>query len=239
MRHLVFGALAGLAALAMTPASAADLGQKPVYKAPAVPTAYNWSGFYLGIQGGYGWGDGDLNVPTFATASRNVSGWFGGGTIGWNWQAAGSPWVWGIEADFSGSNIDHHDTPFFGVIDSKVNSFGTARARIGYAVDPALWYITGGFAWADHDVTVTIPGIGFAASESNTHSGWTIGAGVEWALVENWSAKVEYLFMDFGSDSVFNNFNLGVIDVDAQIHTVKVGLNYRFGGGKAPVVARY
>ena len=95
---------AALAAVASS-ASAADL--RPAYKAaPApVPVAYNWSGFYAGIHGGYGWGDINANLAGF-TGSREIDGFFGGGQIGWNWQAAGSPWVWGIEADISFGNIE-------------------------------------------------------------------------------------------------------------------------------------
>jgi outer membrane immunogenic protein len=124
---------------------------------------------------------------------------------------------------------------------SELNYFGTARARIGYAADRVLWYATGGVAWGTNEVGASLaaPGLFLAGTASDTHVGWTVGAGVEWALVDNWTAKVEYLYLDLGNASYLGGPAAGGFNVDLTAHTVKVGLNYRFGYGKAPVVAKY
>ncbi|HKY85612.1 MAG TPA: outer membrane protein [Pseudorhodoplanes sp.] len=220
-------------------ASAADLS-RPVYKGPApvAVAAYNWTGFYLGAHGGYAWGDLNANLVGF-TGSREIDGFFGGGQVGWNWQAAGSPWVWGIEADISFGNIeDSVTTAGVGSFSSEATSFGTVRGRVGYAVDRALWYVTGGFAWVDNEINLALTGIG-AFNSSNTHVGWTIGGGLEFALADAWTAKIEYLYIDVDSENYFTNIVGPGLAFDPDFHTVRVGLNYRFGGGKGPVVAKY
>jgi outer membrane immunogenic protein len=223
---------------AASSASAADL--RPAYKGPApiVVAAYNWSGLYIGIHGGYAWGE--LHSNAFgAPGSRNINGYFAGGQIGWNWQAAGSPWVFGLEADASfGSVDDSVTTAGIGTFEAEAKSFGTVRGRVGYAVDRALWYLTGGFAWVDHEIKLGLIGFG-SFNSSNTHLGWTIGTGVEWAFADAWTAKLEYLYMDFGAENYFTNLVGTGLEFDPKIHTVKLGLNYRFGGGKGPVVAKY
>ena len=221
-------------------ASAADIA-RPVYKAaPVVATAYNWSGFYIGIHGGYGWGDVNL-----LGGSGDIDGWFAGGTLGWNWQGAGSPWVFGIEVDSAWSNIERDVTTVAGGIVANAFSdltyFGTARARLGYAFDRAMIYATGGLAWGHNEIgaSVAVPGFVVGATSSNTHMGYAVGAGVEWALANNWTAKVEYLYLDLGSETYFGGAAGGGFDASLDVHTVKVGLNYRFDWGKGPVVARY
>lgn len=246
MRRFALGILvaAGLALGLTQAASAADLG-RPVYKAPppAVVAAYNWSGFYIGIMGG--WGFGDVNSTTFGGASSEIDGGFVGGTIGWNWQAPGSPWVFGVEADSAWANIEADATVFgAGLVAtafSELDYFGTARLRVGYAWDRLLWYVTGGVAWANNEIGVSVAGPGFVAgtASSNTHVGWTIGGGLEWALADNWSAKIEYLYMDLADEPYFGGPAAGGFDADLEVHTIKVGLNYRFNWGKAPLVAKY
>jgi outer membrane immunogenic protein len=226
-------------------AGAADL--RPAYKAPPAPVvaAFNWSGFYAGIHGGWATGDADLSVIG-ASASADIDGGFFGGQIGWNWQAPGSPWVWGVEVDSAWADIgDSASATFGGVLftaSSDLDYFGTARLRVGYAWDRVLWYVTGGLAWAHNEISfgATAP-IGFiGVSSDNTHVGWTVGGGVEWAFADPWSVKLEYLFIDLGDEAYFGGAGAGGFDADAQIHTFKIGLNYRFGVfGKSPVVARY
>jgi outer membrane immunogenic protein len=222
-------------------ASAADMS-RPVYKATpaAAPVAYNWSGFYIGAHGGYAWGDLNGNLAGLI-GSQDIDGGFGGGQLGWNWQAPGSPWVFGIEADASFASVGDTVAVVGGSIDSDIDSFGTIRARLGYAVDRTLWYVTGGAAWVNNEITVTATGIG-SLSSSNTHWGWTIGGGVEWAFYDNWSLKAEYLYIDTSSENYFTTILGTALSFDPDIHTVRVGLNYRFGGGgygKGPVVAKY
>lgn len=212
-RLLLSGAALAVLAIA-APAFAADMpSRRPVYKAaPALPI-FNWTGFYAGVHGGYGWGD---------AANLDPSGWFGGGQIGYNWQFAPN-WVWGVEADIAGADLN--DNSGFGTLANvKTNVFGTARVRLGYTVDRTMVYGTGGFAWAH---TRASDGL-FRDDQSNY--GWTIGAGIEHAFAPNWSAKLEYLYADYGDDRYFLT---APTRVDLKTSTVKVGINYLFntGGG--------
>ena len=247
MRRYTFAALAaaGIALGFVQTASAADIA-RPVYKAPVIVPAYNWSGFYIG--GNVGYGTGDVNATAFGYGvSEKVDGWFAGGQIGYNWQAAGSPWVFGIELDSQWANIEKNATAVSGNIVgnafSTLDYFGTARLRLGYAWDRVMVYGTGGLAWGTNEIGFGVTSGPWAAgiSQSNTHIGWTVGGGVEWALVDNWTAKVEYLYLKLDNETYFSNTvgnGLG-FNADLDVHTVKVGLNYRFGYGKGPVVARY
>ncbi len=245
--------LLALAALAggTLAAHAADL--RPVYKAaPApAPVIYNWSGFYIGGNVGYAWAEtsasrfavnGLVPPPPPVDPTLDRDGWFAGGQIGWNWQAAGSPWVWGIEADLQGADISGSATANgLGLITgtADIDMFATVRGRLGYAWDRVMVYGTGGIAWARNEFTLT--GLGVTISEDRTHTGWVVGGGVEWALLDNWTAKIEYQFLSFDSERYFPAVAAGAgIDFDTDIHTIRIGLNYRFGGyGKTPVVARY
>jgi outer membrane immunogenic protein len=218
MKRLVLSGIALAVAAFAAPANAADMPSRaPVYKAAPLPI-FNWTGFYAGVHAGYGWGDSENLSP---------NGWFGGGQVGYNWQFTPS-WVFGLEADLSGADINDSNGGGLPITSSKTNAFGTARARLGYTVDRVMVYGTGGFAWA-HNRVADIAGV----RDDTTHFGWTAGAGVEYAFAPNWSAKVEYLYADYGSE----NYNLTVpTNVDLKTNTVKFGVNYLFGG---PVSARY
>jgi outer membrane immunogenic protein len=257
----------GIAALALAavsfPAAAADLGARPIGKAPVMaPVAlYNWSGFYVGGHIGGLWGDKDwtdlTGVPT-ADGGHDVSGFLAGGQIGFNWQTGN--WVFGVEADASWTNAegDHLSGPaavltcFPGAVvpggttcRTEMNWLGTVTGRVGYAFNNVLVYAKGGFAFANEDYlmfdTATGGGLLFASTGDETRTGWTVGAGIEYGFTPNWSLKLEYNYMDFGGETV--NLVDPVIgtftkDIDQQIHVVKGGFNYRFNWG-APVVARY
>ena len=202
--------LAGASALALVagPAAAADLGTPVFTKAPMMaPPMFNWTGFYVGIHGGWA-GGGD------------VDGWHGGGQLGFNYQAPGSTFVWGGEVDGAVSNIGNSTTAGGITVSSEVDRLATARLRIGTAADQTLYYITGGAAWMHNEISVTALG-----RDSKTHTGWTVGAGVERALGGGWSGKLEYLYADIGSARYFGGMNSGGFDV----HAVRLGLNYRFG----------
>jgi outer membrane immunogenic protein len=214
-------ALLGMAAL---PAAAADLPQRPVYKAPVIAPQFNWTGFYLGAYGGYAFGTGDTD---------GFNGGMAGGTIGYNWQGLGSPWVFGLEADGGWTNYgDSVSVSAGGVtatVSSEAKAMATFRARVGYAWDRTMLYATGGGAWMRNELSASVaaPGIAAGISDTQDHFGYAVGAGIEYAFLPNWSAKVEYLYLGLGSENYFGG---AVRSGDLNTHTVKFGLNYRFGG---------
>lgn len=217
--------LAGLgltAAVAAAPASAADLPRQTPYRAPAYVTSFNWTGVYLGAHAGYGWGASD---------SIDLRGGFIGGQIGYNWQGVGSPWVFGIEVDSAWADLGRSSTFFTGFggvsVSSNANYMGSARGRIGYAFDRTMPYITGGLGWIHNELTVNaaVGPFVFGASDSKFHLGGVVGAGVEHAFAPNWSGKIEYLYAMYDTQTYFGAFGGGVRG-DADVHTLKVGLNY-------------
>lgn len=212
-----------LAVLTGTPALAADMA----LKAPPPPApAYNWTGFYMGLNLGYSFGNERTNwtvagVPV-GTTSAKMDGILGGGQAGYNWQSGS--WVLGIEADIQGtgergtSTISRSVTtdPCFPVAvcpvtttaalsnQEKLSWFGTVRGRLGVTpTDRALIYATGGLAYGEVQTigSETVAGATVAGSTNTTHAGWTVGGGVEWALwgSNNWTAKAEYLYVDLGT----------------------------------------
>jgi outer membrane immunogenic protein len=214
--------LAGVALSVATAASAADIPARPYAKAPAavMSPAYNWSGFYIGAMGGYGWG------------TDSGSGGFGGGTVGYNWQLPSSQFVFGVEVDAAGASIKDSFTEDFGggllvTTESKINSFASVTGRAGFAMDAALIYAKGGYAWANNKASISAPAVGLAFSDSHTHSGYTIGGGLEYMFAPNWSAKGEYMFTSLGGET----YNFGGVPLDSgniDFHTIKVGVNYHF-----------
>jgi outer membrane immunogenic protein len=216
-----FAAAFGLLALAAAaPATAADLPRSMPYKAPAYSNAYNWTGFYLGINGGGAWGNSDWNG---LAVSNSPSGGLVGGTAGYNWQAAGSPWVFGLEGDIDWTDISG-STNCFGLTCQTKNSWlGTVRGRVGYAWDRFMPYFTGGAAFGD--IKATVPAF---VSSSSTNVGWTVGGGVEGAIAGNWTAKLEYLYVDLG-DTTCSALACGVAtNVDLRTSVLRAGVNYRF-----------
>jgi len=235
-RSILTAALATLAAGFSGSASAADL---PVKAAPvAVAAAYNWTGFYVGVQGGIGRGRVTWDyVPTSANdENHNTSGWLVGGTLGYNRHLAPN-WVIGIEADLAGANIKGGTScpnPAFRC-QTKIDALGTLRGRLGYAWSSALLYVTGGGAWSRlRAETVQLAGVATPPSGTPVNGqtlssvGWTLGAGLEWGLAPNWSVKAEYLYMSFGA----KNYNIDsglVVNVKENVSVARAGINYRFG----------
>ena len=235
---LVLSLTAGVLAFTQT-ALAADLPVKAARPAQVVVPPYSWAGPYVGLQVGYGWGElgYQFGDGTF-TGDFDVSGWLGGATIGMNWQSG--PWVLGVEADYSWTDIDG-STLCPNLVNTCATSnswLATARVRVGYAYDRVLPYITGGAAFGD--IKADIPGFG---SSKGTETGWTLGAGVEASLGGNWTGKLEYLYVDLGKFNCDANCSVPPPGTDEfKTHVVRVGLNYRFATGKtpaAPVVTRY
>lgn len=213
-----FGAIA--IALVTTSAMAADLAaMRPVY-APA----YDWSGFYVGAMGGYG---------TSTTQGVDFKGGFGGVTIGSNFQM-GSLLI-GIESELAGSNIGQTVGNGFVSVSDRIDAFGSVNLRAGIALERILVYGKGGYATAVN--TISASAFGLTGSESRTHQGWDAGGGLEVALGSGWSMKGEYLYTHYFSQNYLQSiFVGGVASGDLDVHTGKIGVNYRFGG---PVVARY
>ena len=210
-------------------AKAADLPQAAPYTpAPVVVPSplYNWAGFYIGAMGGGGWTNGQ---------GANLKGGFGGGTVGGNAQF--SNFVIGAELEGAWSGLQA--SAAFGPAGATDNfqAFGSATARAGVAINNVLVYGKGGFALASNKVTVSV--FGLSVSDTQTHPGYTVGAGLEYGVTPNWSAKVEYLWAHYQSENYFAGLlPPGVASGTFEVQTVKVGVNYRFGWG-GPVVARY
>jgi outer membrane immunogenic protein len=237
-----------LVAMAVS-ASAADLPRKaPPPPAPPPAPVYNWNGFYIGIMGGYGWSERvGVDVAGFDFGgSGNLRGGFVGGTFGYNYQPVGTPFLLGIEVDAAWANINaSRSAAALGVVatvEDKIDAIGSVTGRLGYAWGPGLLYVKGGWAWADNRLTATLagPAVVLSASENRFHSGFTVGGGIEYMFVPNWSAKVEYMFADFRSATFGEALVPGGVGLSAQLHTIKGGINYHFDwGGGSPVVARY
>lgn len=227
MKRLPMTVYIGLFVAAMaTPSFAADL-PRPSYKAPiySVP-GFSWTGFYLGLNAGYGFGKSDWSSAA-TTGSTKPKGALAGVTVGYNLQTGS--WVWGLEGDFDYSWMKGSDSSGTGVCtgvgcETKNTWFATARGRLGYAGwDRWLPYITGGAAFGNIKMT---PASG--ASESKTKVGWTLGAGVEYALMSNWSTKIEYLYADLGK-ATCGATTCGIdTEVSYKTSIVRLGVNYRF-----------
>ena len=234
MNFKLFGT--GLAAFAFLASSlstqAADI-PRPVYKGGLAPVIayYNWTGFYVGINAGYGFGTSNWSlVPT---ASNKPTGFLAGGTLGYNYQVGSI--VYGLEGDFDWSDVKgsvacasrRH-------LRDQSDWLATFRGRLGYAFDRWLPYVTGGGAYGNVKATVSAPIAGIITSSSSNQLGWTFGAGLEYAFLSNWSAKIEYLYVDLGS------FDAGpaplVNNVSFKENIVRAGLNYKFSG---PIFGRY
>ncbi|MDB5517890.1 MAG: Outer rane immunogenic protein [Tardiphaga sp.] len=289
-------------------AVAADLPAAPVYKAPvAVAQVYNWTGFYLGGNIGYGWGRSATTVPlsdpiagivSSSNPRFDLNGVIGGGQFGYNWQVTN--WVFSLEADIQGSgqrggtttscaggavggttlaalssacSTGHvgdtapFNTAALPVTDSlsqKLEWFGTVRGRIGPTVTPTLLpYLTGGLAYGRVSTSGTVSGTNITGpqgtnvviltpvsgsfSNGTTRVGWTVGAGLEGAVSGNWTAKIEYLYVDLGT--VSGSFVTPIVTTSGAFLTstyrshitdniLRVGFNYKFDTS-GPMLARY
>jgi outer membrane immunogenic protein len=255
MKKLII-ACAGIAALvagALQPAAAADVPM--VYSRPPAYVIFTWTGFYFGAHGGGAWGRKEATaalpftigiVPvTPAIASTDPTGGLAGGQIGANYQSGS--FVFGVEADASWSDLTGSSTcslnagglaTFAGGCNSKVQGLGTIAGRLGVAFDRTLVYGKGGAAWANDKYELNTTILNFNANE--TRWGWMLGGGVEYSFTDNWSAKIEYNYLDFGTRGIeftdtTDQFSLNA-DIRQRIHVVKAGINYRFGWAPVGVI---
>ena len=221
MKRVIFATI-GLLAMAVS-AGAADLPRRydpvPQQRAPAFTPLYNWTGFYVGINGGGGWGTSSWD----STGDFDVSGGMVGGTVGYNWQTA--QWVFGVEVDVDWTNIKGSTTTLCAAGCQTKNSWlATVRGRVGYSIDRFLPYVTGGLAVGD--VRASTPG--FPGDEA-TRAGWTAGGGFEFVIAGNWTAKAEYLYVDLGKFNCGLNCGAAATDnVSFTAHVVRGGVNFRF-----------
>jgi outer membrane immunogenic protein len=271
MKRLVT-ATVGLLAITAAPALAADLPVRPPAPAPVMAPVWNWNGFYIGVNGGYSWGNSSrdlnfynpLNGVTLVTGSgggRDMNGGLFGGQIGYNWQFANT-WVFGLEFDaqWTGQKGDttvlcpvagcfgNAARPTSATLEDKLDWFSTFRGRLGYTVTPnVLLYVTGGAAWGEVETNLaltafTAAGVPVTALGSNKTDrfGWNVGAGIEAMFARNWSAKIEYLYLDMGSISksvvlpTASGLPIGA-NVTSRVtdSIIRAGINYHFnwGGG--------
>jgi outer membrane immunogenic protein len=233
----VLGLSLGLGAVA----SAADLGPAapaPVYtKAPLAPQSiYNWTGFYAGLVGGGGWAHtSQADTSGVTTGGYSQSGATVGGTLGYNFQFSNV--VLGVEVDGSWANIDGSITnPVCSegggtVCFTNLQWLNTDRARLGFAVNQFLPYITAGAASAGIKAgqlsCSSVPAGANAVCGTNTEWGWTAGGGVEAMIVPKWSAKIEYLYADFGTHQAYTVF-IPVDVTEKPVNIIRAGLNYHF-----------
>jgi outer membrane immunogenic protein len=216
--------LAGISALAMITvagaANAADLPRReamPV-KAPIYSAPYNWTGFYLGINGGGAWGSSDFSGVS--GGSSDPDGGMVGGTIGYNWQFGQT--VLGLEGDADWSSVRGSSNCGGLSCETRNDYLATIRGRLGYAFDRFLPYVTGGVAFGNIKASV-------GSLETNeTETGWTVGGGLETAIAGGWTAKIEYLYVDLGNSGSINAVGLGNTDADFTENVVRAGFNYRF-----------
>jgi outer membrane immunogenic protein len=208
MSRIALRLLALIAAFWTISAQAADFSYRPQPAPWTTNRSFapdSWAGLYLGGNLGYAWGSVD-NSPT------KPSGFVGGAQAGYNFQQG--QWVFGVEGDIQATGAEDTFAPW------KFSNpwFGTVRGRAGYALNNILFYGTGGLAFGD------LRGETFGLSESHTTAGWTAGVGAEFGFAHNWSAKVEYLYVDLANSP----FSITGVSNGYRFGTVRVGVNYHF-----------
>jgi outer membrane immunogenic protein len=256
-RHLI-AAASVVTVLAAHQAVAADLGVRAMpVKAPVMEPVYNWTGFYIGGVAGYGWGRDDWTrivgsgggSANGTVRSFDPNGGVVGGQIGYNFQM--NQLVFGVEGGMVWSGLNGG---FSGLNDNGLASWntnerwiGNIAGRIGFAANNVLFYGKGGVAWTNDDYNhpaTSGPGAGSIPlnyTGSDTRVGWLVGAGIEYGFSPNWTAKLEYNYMDFGSKNITLTDPTGrwvTFGINQTVSVIEVGVNYRFNYG-GPVVARY
>jgi len=216
--------LAGVALLAVAAASqtavAADMSRPAAYpaKAPVAYSVYDWTGFYIGAQVGYAWGNAHYNDGVFAR-NYDIDGVIGGLYAGYNAQIGN--WVLGLETDFNATGVKGNDS-LAPIDETDARWAGSFRARAGYAWDRTLLYVTGGLAYASLKHMAST-----GETNSKTHLGWTIGAGLEYAATQNILLRGEYRYSDY--EKLTHTYAIAAPrEVDGHTHQLMVGAAYKF-----------
>jgi outer membrane autotransporter protein len=232
--RVTVAAAAAAATTLCSPAGAADISAAPYAPPPPPLMLYNWTGFHVGAHFGGAFGS-DSESLGGGTFSATPSGVMGGLQFGYDFQFAPTL-VAGVEAELSWTSAQDSAAaalPGIGLnLSSTHNWYDTLTARLGYAMGTWLFYAKFGAAWmnADYTLTATAAGIGGTSSFNATRPGFAVGAGAEYAFNPAWSAKVEYQFLDFGTDNFA--YPIGIpVGIDTYVHEVKLGVNYHFVPG--------
>ncbi|WP_440980888.1 outer membrane protein [Shinella sumterensis] len=224
MKSMILGAAGILVTAGALPAFAADMAvAEPPVETPITEVAgvYDWGGFYVGVNTGYGWTGADYSLAATGASAfdRDLNGWAVGAYAGYNFFNNG--FVYGIEADVKHDfNDDRFDV---GTDTFKTETLwgGSVRARLGYAIDRTLIYGTGGYAFTNAALENETTGV----REKDTLHGWTIGAGVEQAFTDSVVGRVEYRYSDYGKSDVFDAAG---VRGDFKTHSVMVGVSMKF-----------
>lgn len=248
-----FGLVGIILIAGVSASSAADL-MRP---APAVPTAFDWTGAYVGLHLGYGWGDSDFvdseyngAPPYYPVVNWSVDsdGWLGGAQAGYNFQHGAA--VFGVEGEIGYLNLrgtkvqpglDPYGFPYDGYGKVRGGWYGAISARLGYALDRTLIYVKGGAVYSGAklgflDTCTEDPcGNTTISISKKVEWGYLLGAGVEHAWTDNLTAKIEYAYMDFGRSTIHGLGYVGGwnavpfnIRSDLSVHSVRLGINYKF-----------
>jgi outer membrane immunogenic protein len=222
MRRLALAtlALAGFSQAAL----AADMPVKAAAPTTALVAAYNWTGLYVGLNGGIVWNRYNwTNTAGITSGDFNGSGSLFGVTLGYNRQVNNI--VFGLEGDWdwSGSKATATNAACGGTCQTEARWLSTLRGRLGFAWDRTLLYVTGGVAWAKFTPS-TVPAV--AGLTDYTQAGWTLGGGVEFAVADRWTVKAEYLYVGLRTSPVF--FAPTGVTTTNRMSVARIGLNYRF-----------
>ncbi len=224
----------GLLLLAATALSAGTIetGSAQDILSPRQVAYWNWTGFYVGANVGYGWAKGSLTATSgtaTATSSENLNGILGGGQIGANYQMGN--FVVGVETDIQATGQSRSSNFTGGGLtvseNDKIPWFGTTRARLGFAAERFLLYVTGGVGYGQFKSDAVFSGTSTGTlSYSTTRAAWVIGGGFEGMMTNNWSWKFEYIHLDSGNISVISS---GGVNVNARLtdEILRLGVNYR------------
>lgn len=234
LRHAVL--LAAATALMGSTAFAADLPSRPAPAPVVVPPAFSWTGFYVGLNAGIGWANGgsatitDPLLGTTVLSGSDKAGFVGGGQLGYNWQY--NQWVLGLEADIQYADLKSELAwgaySWFGYSSSNSQYLGTVRARAGYAIDRTLIYITGGLAYGG------LNGNWWHGTTSN--QGWALGGGIEYAFTNNWTARLEGLYVNLNTGNHVGTFTRAGVNGTYGVSgksgdgggLVRAAINYKF-----------